>query len=116
MSQFRAVSRIGPFLEKAQEQDGRLYVARKQPARNAILETVSEIRKDRLAKTLSFGRPELSIPFEDYERLTRANPDLRSTDAATKTAAWRRFLRSADSAPYRVQASGRSRPRSNGGL
>ena len=49
------------------------------------------------------GRLALTIPPGDYQALRRANPDLASSDAKVRTAAWKKFMRSPESLPYRVR-------------
>jgi len=47
---------------------------------------------------------ELSIPLVDYYALRTKYPDLKSTDPLTRTLAWKKFLGSAESLPYKVHA------------
>lgn len=44
----------------------------------------------------------LSIPYDDWVALGRLNPALRSKDAVEKTKAWKAFINSPESIPYRV--------------
>lgn len=43
----------------------------------------------------------LTIPQLDYQRLMKAYPALNSFDTVEQTKAWKRFLRSPESEPYR---------------
>jgi hypothetical protein len=54
-------------------------------------------------RDLSFGRLALTIPAEDHEQLTEKYPDLKSRDAHIRSAAWKKFISSAESEPYRVR-------------
>jgi hypothetical protein len=44
----------------------------------------------------------LSIPYDDWAALGRLNPALRSKDPVEKTKAWKAFINSPESIPYRV--------------
>ena len=72
-----------------------------QPTRKAILEAIKQRRNAGTMIDAPFGRCELSIPELDYHRLIRAYPALNSHDTVEQTKAWKRFLRSAESEPYR---------------
>ncbi|MFM2447139.1 MAG: hypothetical protein RI936_1586, partial [Pseudomonadota bacterium] len=54
------------------------------------------------ARTLDWGKLALRIPVEDYAELRRRNPSLAAADATERTRAWRAFIASPESAPYRV--------------
>ena len=69
--------------------------------RDPILETNRQLRREGL-KDLSFGRWALSIPEIDYKKLVKANPALKSLDTVERTLAWKRFMASPESVPYRV--------------
>ena len=71
-----------------------------------ILATVGAYRNQGMIRRSDVLRWELSVPFADHARLVAANPDLKSRDAATRTAAWKAFLASPESAPYRVRQGG----------
>ncbi len=80
---------------------GRLAGFVKDTRRDQVLETNRQLRREGL-KDLSFGRWALSIPEIDYKALTRRNPALKSQDAVERTLAWKAFMASPDSIPYRV--------------
>ena len=75
-----------------------------QPTRNLILERNQELRKnpDAIKKLQAMGWA-LSIPEADYYALRARNPDLASDCAQTRTAAWKKFIASDESLPYRVR-------------
>lgn len=98
------------------EQQGTLYADWLQPGRGTLLEGIRTLRQDRLARQFGWGRPELEIPALDLHFLKKANPDLASLDAATKTKAWKKFLASDASLPYRTRGRGRNLNRSVGGI
>lgn len=87
------------------EQDGsRLTGVRTQYARPAILETLAEMRKaDPMRDFEGLGRWALSVPFEDWLALRQKYPDLAAQDVEVKSAAWMRFIRSPESAPFKVR-------------
>jgi hypothetical protein len=87
-----------------------------QPGRRTLLSNVAEVRDNRLAKEMEWGRAELEIPVMDLHFLKKANPDLDSKDATIKTAAWKKFLASPESLPYRTRGRGRFLNRSFGGI
>ena len=66
-----------------------------------MLETNRQLRREGL-NDLSFGRWALSIPEIDYKKLVLANPALKSQDAVERTLAWKSFMASPESVPYRV--------------
>jgi hypothetical protein len=72
--------------------------------RSLILDTVQQYRNEGVIdrNKLEWGRWALSIPHEDFAILCRINPDLNSRDAATRTAAMKKFIASPESLPYRV--------------
>ena len=73
-----------------------------QPTRKAVL-AATKYRRDHpgIMKDAGFGRCMLTIPQLDYQRLMKAYPALNSHDSVEQTKAWKRFLRSAASEPYR---------------
>ncbi len=89
-----------------EETDGILYRRLFQPGRRAVMEETAKIRSEGIVQDRElFGRWCLTIPYEDHERLKRSVKwrELGSIDNATRHRAWRRFLQSPDSAPYRVR-------------
>ncbi len=72
-----------------------------QPTREAVLEGIKQRRNAGVMIDAPFGRCMLTIPQLDYQRLMKAYPALNSLDTAEQTKAWKRFLRSAESEPYR---------------
>ncbi len=81
---------------------GHLVRENYQPSRTAVLEA-TKYRRDHpgIMKDAPFGRAMLTIPQLDYQRLMKANPALNSLDTAEQTKAWKVFLRSPESEPYR---------------
>ncbi len=80
---------------------GHLVRENYQPSRNAVLEATKQRRNEGVMQDAPFGRCELTIPQLDYQRLIRAYPALNSHDTVEQTKAWKRFLRSPESEPYR---------------
>ena len=80
---------------------GHLVRENYQPTRTAVLEAIKQRRNAGIMKDAPFGRCELSIPQLDYQRLIKAYPALNSFDTVEQTNAWKAFLRSPESEPYR---------------
>jgi hypothetical protein len=71
--------------------------------RGLILQRNAKLRAEPGAlRDLSFGRLALSIPYDDWKALRARYPELGARDVATRSAAWRRFIASSESLPYRV--------------
>ena len=90
-----------------EETDGVLYRRLFQPTRNETMRQIRDVRENKLINKDAepIGRWCLSIPHEDYRRLMRSAKwqELGAPDHETSQKAWRKFLCSPDSAPYRVQ-------------
>jgi len=86
-------------------EDGVMHGRLLQPTRAMVLDRNAELRKNpgALRPMQSMGW-ELSIPLVDYYALRTKYPDLKSTDPLTRTLAWKKFLGSAESLPYKVHA------------
>jgi len=72
-----------------------------QPSRTAVLEETKRRRIEGVNVDAPFGRNMLTIPQLDYQRLIKHYPALNSLDVVEQTKAWKKFLRSAESEPYR---------------
>lgn len=73
--------------------------------RAAIMDRNAELRKNPGAiNDLSFGRLAISMPELDYWQLVKRKPELQAPDKQTRDAAWAKWMASAESAPYKVQA------------
>jgi hypothetical protein len=84
--------------------DDGLTMVTLDPKERLILETNAELRKcEPMADRDGLGRWALSVPFLKWVELRRKFPALASTDAEVKSRAWRSFIASADSLPYRVR-------------
>lgn len=116
MATLRERTQAGAITVSLFEESGCLYSDWRQAGRRSLLDTVQAIRNDRRARTLPWGRAELEIPEVDLHFLKKANPDLDSRDGEIKRRAWRKFLGSPESLPYRTRGRGRFHGRSVGGL
>lgn len=60
-------------------------------------------RRDKTSKDTGLGRPALTIPVVEYERLIKANPALNPNTNAHEDVdrAWRKFMASVESKPWR---------------
>jgi len=67
-----------------------------------------DMQKDEIVTDLSFGRLALQIPEQHYELLTMAYPKLQHSDATVKTLAWKEFMKSDLSLPYKVNSKMRA--------
>jgi hypothetical protein len=103
----------GLFLDRYHEEDGRVHRVREQRGRQQILDSNARLRREPEALRNPDGmRWALQIPDDDLDLLVRANPDLASNDRQIHHEAWKRFMASDVSIPYRVyEASGRGRTR-----
>lgn len=74
------------------------------PARQAHLSRIKRIRERTLPKPpgQDFGYLALSIPEFDYYVLQQRFPDLKSPDHEIRLKAWKKFIASPLSEPYRV--------------
>jgi hypothetical protein len=84
------------------EPDGTVSSVLRQPSRDAVMEAA---RARPAPRALEWGRCVATIPLIDRYRLGRRYPDLDAPDAETRARAWARFLASAESAPYRLEAT-----------
>jgi hypothetical protein len=75
-----------------------------QPTRDLVLQRNQELRKnpDALRKLEAMAWA-LSIPEVDYYHLRNKYPELKSPDALVRSLAWKAFIASAESVPYRVR-------------
>lgn len=83
---------------------GKVYARMYQPDRKVILERNQRLRNTPGAvKDLSFGRFLASIPLEDYYRLQREHPELRSGDAKVRSQKMLALLRDPENRKFLVQ-------------
>lgn len=84
--------------------DGTAHGRLSQPSAGLILARNQELRKNPEAiRPLQSMGWALSIPEADYYNLRRLNPDLAAPCALTRTVAWKKFIASPESLPYRVR-------------
>ena len=90
---------------KMQPSEGRLYRQMTQPDQGLILNRNAELRKNPgVIKDLSFGRQVLTIPEVDYIALCRKYPVLVNGSNKEIELFYKKFLKSSESLPFRVQA------------
>ena len=70
----------------------------------AVLKENQEVLDRGGARSLSFGQMALQIPMSHRVALGRKYPDLDSPDQTIQLKAWQKFIKSAESKPYRVSA------------
>jgi hypothetical protein len=87
-----------------------------QPGWKGLLDGVQTIRDNRLTRPMQWGVAELEIPVGMLHFLKKKYPELGSPDAQIKTRAWKRFLASPQSKPFRTRGRGGYLNRSFGGL
>lgn len=86
------------------DSDGQARSKLHQPTRDMILDNNAELRKNPGAiRPLSFMGLACTIPLEDWWNLVRKYPDLNATNSDQREIAMQKFLRSSESAIYRVQ-------------
>ena len=68
----------------------------------AVAELNQTLQRDKPLRDLSFGRWGLQIPENEYNRLLLKKPELSCWDKDIRTKAWKRFMASSESKPYRV--------------
>jgi hypothetical protein len=71
-------------------------------SRRRILEHNARSRIERPRRDLTFGRQVLNIPVYDRQVLHITHPELDSHDPEIRDRAWRAFIQSDESLPYRV--------------
>lgn len=83
--------------------DSQYVRSRTQPGRREILEFNQALRADPARiRRLKWAKPQLQIPELDLYRLKHLYPELDSPDAEIRLKAWKRFMASSESKPYRV--------------
>ena len=86
------------------EPSGRLTRERLTPGRSAHLEHNKRRQLEpESVRKLDWGKLGLSIPPNDYQRLLHQKPELKCWDKDIRTKAWKKFMASSESKPYRVQ-------------
>ena len=70
--------------------------------RRTVLRHIREMREQKMVRRTDVLRWALSIPRVDRYLLGVKYPDLNSRDAETRTRAWKKFMASSESRPYRV--------------
>lgn len=105
-----------PVIVTPVESGDRVYFDWQQPGWNSLLKTVERVRDNRLVRQMDWGVVELEIPVGMLHFLKKRYPDLDSPDSSIKTAAWKKYLASAASKPFRTRGRGKFLNRSVGGL
>jgi hypothetical protein len=82
------------------------------PSRQAALQANAEMRKGRVGGVPDdWGYVALNVPVSDMRILQVRFPELASPNADVQHRAWQRFIRSPESAPYKVRRNdGRRMP------
>ena len=79
-----------------------LSVETTAPGSDAILAQNQLIQNEGLVQQKQDLHWSLSIPEFDYAIMVQTNPDLESHDFEIKTRAWKKYIASSESRPYRV--------------
>jgi hypothetical protein len=85
--------------------EGRIYRLDRQDSCAEILKQNQELLDAGGSRTTSFGKVELCIPEIMLRKLKRKYPELDSADRETKVRAWKKFLGTSESRPFRVSRS-----------
>jgi hypothetical protein len=101
----RVIYRDGWKLDyRVDHMGGKLVRKLTQPDRDIILTRNAQLRKRKGAmKDSGFARMHLSIPLEDYEMLKKKYPILVNGSNHERSKWYKKFIRSIESIPYRVQ-------------
>ena len=94
----------GPIKTKLHDHSGGhgvIQVERTQVNRDAILAQNLDARKNNSTRKLDWGLFALQIPELDLMMIKKRNPDLDGPEPG-RTIAWKKFMRSSESIPYRV--------------
>ena len=67
-----------------------------------ILEHNKQVMAEGGSRSLSFGKSELVIPEVILTKLKKKYPELKAPDMEIRVKAWKRFLASSESRPWRV--------------
>ena len=94
--EFEKKARSGNYYKQAKE-----VLKMMQKRDYPLLDKNMNRAKDVNVKDLSFGRLALDIPTDHYEVLTLMYPDLKCPDAEIKLKAWKAFVISDESLPYK---------------
>jgi len=82
---------------------GRLTRERLTPGRSAHIEHMKRRQLEpEHTRKLEWGKFALSIPPNDYHKLLATIPELKCWDKDIRTKAWKKFIASDASRPYRV--------------
>ena len=93
----------GPIKTKLHDHPGQglIQVETTQPNRAAILAQNHEARKHGTTRKLDWAKFALNIPEHDWMELRRRNPALAGSEPE-RSLAWKKFMQSSESLPYRV--------------
>ena len=105
-----------PVIVTPVEQDGKVLFDWQQPGWRSMLDGLQAVRDNRLTRSMDWGVSELEIPVGMLHFLKKRYPDLDSKDHQIKTNAWKKFLASPQSKPFRTRGRGGFLNRSVGGL
>ena len=94
--------RVGDLVNQYRLTDNGLTVIRCGTGRRRVLEDNQRRRLSCVVPKSSWCEHALSIPEGDMQRLYSRYPELRCWDKDVRTRAWKRFLASSESRPYRV--------------
>ena len=84
--------------------DGTKFMRLMTQETDHILAENAEIRKNKPAlRKMQAMEWSLQIPTLDYYNIIKANPDLTCADAEIRNKAWRKYIVSDESLPYRVR-------------
>jgi hypothetical protein len=90
------------FMERRTVVDDQLFVETWDDREHAVLAENERWRNEGVIKNRPDIHFELSLPEFTYYMMVRNNPDLESEDHDIKSRAWKRFIASDESKPYRV--------------
>ena len=93
---------VNGMLIKRAVVDGKAITATLDPQAERILEENKGIRNSGIVKQKADMHWALSLPRIAHANLLKKYPDLASDDGEISTRAWKKFIASSESKPYRV--------------
>ncbi len=94
--------REGPLLNRYELTDSALTVTKCDASAAAVLENNQHRRLSGVVPKSSWCEHALSIPPGHLQRLYAKYPELKCWDTEVRSRAWKKFMASSESKPYRV--------------
>jgi hypothetical protein len=102
MSERPVIQDVNGMYIKRAVVDGKAITATFDPSAKRILEENVGIRNSQIVKQKADMHWALSMSPMQYAQICKRYPDLKSEDGEIQTKAWKKFITSSESKPYRV--------------